>query len=446
MTLVPAFLFTAVAAASLVLPRAPWDTTPQQAACRDVQECRQLATDALERGEFEAFHDFAWRAVQKGPRNDPALMYLLARAQSLSGRPHDALVMLRRLAAMGVATDAAMNDDFRRVRALPAWAELQGEIPPTARLVTEAGGKAPSRSSNAETPVASTGVVPGRSSEPGVSGTDSARSEMLRFTLPQFTPAGLAYDAVSRRFIVGDRLARKLAVVDEFSTHVANLASAQGAGFRDVAALEIDPQEGTLWVVSGGDEQTALHKLQLVSGRSLGTYVVPESFGPTRLTDVAATPQRGVLALDAVGHRLFRLSAKRPSLELAANLADGRPSSVAPVSDAVVYVAHDGGLTRVDLGSRVLTEVKAAAPADLSGLARIRWHRGSLIAIQRAGEGYRAIRIALDRAGRRATGIDVLDGSLSTTDPTAATVSGGVLYYLASGEGSEMIVRRVSLR
>ena len=65
-------------------------------------ECRQLALDAAARQDYNAFHDLAWRTLQAGPKNDPALMTMLARAQSLSGRPHDALVMLQRLAAMGV--------------------------------------------------------------------------------------------------------------------------------------------------------------------------------------------------------------------------------------------------------------------------------------------------------------------------------------------------------
>ena len=81
--------------------------------------------DAAARQDYNAFHDLAWRTLQAGPKNDPALMTMLARAQSLSGRPHDALVMLQRLAAMGVATDAATSDDFSGVRALPGWAELE---------------------------------------------------------------------------------------------------------------------------------------------------------------------------------------------------------------------------------------------------------------------------------------------------------------------------------
>src|SRR5262245_60352673 len=90
--------------------------------CAPWQACRQLAVDAADRGDFETFHTIAWRAVQTGPRNDPELMYLLARAQSLSGRPHDALVMLRRLAERGIARlEAETLEDFRRVRNLPEW-------------------------------------------------------------------------------------------------------------------------------------------------------------------------------------------------------------------------------------------------------------------------------------------------------------------------------------
>src|SRR6266849_8136871 len=76
--------------------------SPRDGGCTEWRDCRQLALAAADRGEYETFHDLAWRAVQTGPPKDPALMLLLARAQALSGRPHDALVMIQRLAEMGV--------------------------------------------------------------------------------------------------------------------------------------------------------------------------------------------------------------------------------------------------------------------------------------------------------------------------------------------------------
>jgi hypothetical protein len=424
-------LFGLLLAASIQVPAPAQDANPQRGECREWQQCRQLANDAAARQDFEAFHDLAWRAVQTGPKNDPDLMYLLARAQSLSGRPDDAFVMLRRLAALGVPNGAATSDDFVRVRALARWAELEGKVP----------------AASAHAPGATNTNAPEAGRAGAVLAKPAATLDMLRFTIPPFSPAGLAYDGVSRRFIIGDRHARKLAVVDEFSQHVANLAGAQATGFGEIAALEIDPQDGTLWVVSADDRQTALHKLQLVSARSLATYAAGESLGPARFADVAVTSDSAVFALDSARHRVFRLRPKAPSLEVAVTLPDNGPSSMAPASEGLLYVANDGGVTRVDLSSHTTVPLKAETGVDLTGIKRLRWNRGALIAIQRSGgEGYRAIRIALDRAGRTATKIEILDAALPTSDPTAATVAGGVLYYLVSGPGAEMVVRRVVLR
>lgn len=424
---------TPLAAALLVFSLHTQDQPPR-ADCREWHECRQMALEAAERGEYERFHDLAWRAIQTGPKNDPALMYLLARAQSLSGRPADALVILQRLADMGVPTDAATNDDFRRVRALPGWPGKSDEVLGPAKA-DPTGKRKPD----------STGIS----------------FDATRFATMPFTPAGLAYDSVSRRFIVGDRRARRLAVVDEFSQHVANLASAQSAGFGDIVALEIDSRQGDLWVVSANRPQSpsldargtsidaardTLHKLQLISGRALASYVPAERFGDVELVDVATTPDTGVLVLDRAGHRIFRLRPKASALELALTLPDNQPASIAPAAEGIVYVAHASGVSRVDLASRAVSEVRPAKGGDLSGITRVRWHKGSLIAVQQTGSGtFRAVRIELDRQSHVAA-IHPLDASLSTIAPTAATVSGGVLYYLASTDGSEMTVRKVILK
>src|SRR3990170_963335 len=119
MAFFPAALCGFLLTALFQLPPAPFqDPSPPRVDCHEWRHCRQLANDAAARKDFETFHDLAWRTLQTGPKNDPELMYLLARAQSLSGRPHDALVMLQRLAQLGVPTDAATSDDFRRVRSL----------------------------------------------------------------------------------------------------------------------------------------------------------------------------------------------------------------------------------------------------------------------------------------------------------------------------------------
>src|SRR5690242_18115933 len=92
----PTVLVAAAALHSFLLLQSP------PASCADAATCKQAALEAAGRQDYEAFHDLAWRAAQKSRPNDAELMYLLARAQSLSGRPGDALVMLRRLTQMGI--------------------------------------------------------------------------------------------------------------------------------------------------------------------------------------------------------------------------------------------------------------------------------------------------------------------------------------------------------
>lgn len=384
--------------------------------CTEWHACRDLAVAAASREDYEAFHDLAWRAVQQGPKNDQALLLLLARAQSLSGRPGDALVMLARLADLGVATDAATNPDFRRVRALPGWPDLERR---TATVETA--------------PKARGADVAPPSAEP---------AEAVRFPSAGLAPDGLAYDGVSRRFLIADRAARKLAVVDEFSQHVATLAGAQAA-FGDIEALEIDPRAGDLWVVSsepaaaGG--ATTLHKLQLVSGRVLSTFTVPPPLAPAHFVDVAVAAGSTILVLDA-GGRIFRL--KGGALELAA-LAPPNATSLAPTDNGSVYVSTHEGLVRVEVATRSAIPLFASEGADLSGLSCLRWYRGTLIAVQRLDTGLRIVRLRLGRGGRVVTALETID----TIDAPAGAIaiSGNTLYYFASKGGGKVVLKRVAL-
>ena len=436
-----------------------------------------MALQAAERQDFEAFHDLAWRAVRKGPPRDPDLMQMLARAQSLSGRPLDALVMLQRLLELGVTTDAATSDDFRRVRALPAWADFEARAgaaasagPPAApapdpapvRPTPPVPATRPGRPARADAG-ANVATVPGAAS-PAPAAPRGDAADALRFTTLSFTPAGLAYDRVSNRFIVGDYDARKLTVVDEASQRVANLAGAQSAGFGSIAALEIDAREGDLWVVSspvadaappsgdGSPPAAILHKLQLISGRVLYAVPLEPGFGEARFTDIAMTPGSSALVLDAAGRRVFVAPPRSRRLALALQLEVEEPSSLAPESDRVIYIAHRDGVLRADLGARSVRPLAGAATINLAGFSRVRWHRRTLIGVQAAEDGtHQIVRLKLDKSGLRVTGVDVLDRSLRMRDPTAAALSGDSFFYLSAaragepGMQAETIIRRVTV-
>jgi hypothetical protein len=385
------------------------------ATCRDVADCRAEAQAAAARGDYEVFHDLAWRAVQKGKPNDPDLMILLARAQSLSGRPGDALVMLGRIADLGVTTDLLTNDDFRFVRFLPGWPALE------ARLTG--------------TPAPSTPAAPG--GPPAPPAPDS-----LKFDAPGLNPRGLAHDAVSRRFVLGDRAAHRLLIVDEVSRHVVNYVSAASAGFyEDLTAFTIDARRGDLWVVSVNGEPdaslSALHKLQLVSGRTLLEARTPETARPVRFVDVTVTPDGTVYALDGIDARIFRLRPGARALEPVMRLDARRPTALTAADDRTLYVAADKGLVRVDVAARSATPVKSVE--ELTDFESLSWRGGSLIGVERVAASSLIVRIALDAAGVRAQPRHVLAAS---PDPTVGALAADAYYYVASPG----VIRRIALK
>jgi hypothetical protein len=84
---------------------------------------------------------------------------------------------------------------------------------------------------------------------------------------------------------------------------------------------------------------------------------------------------------------------------------------------------------------------------DLSGVRWLRWHRGSLVAVQGIATGsYRLIRIRLDDSGRRARAVDVLDGDVALAGATAASLSGSVVFYLSRAAGDQLEVKRLTLK
>ena len=461
-----------LAGAPLGEPSQASGAAPQTGDCTDWRDCRQRALDAAERGDYEAFHNLAWRAVQTGPARNPDLMYQLARAQCLSGRPHDSLVMLRRLAEMGIATDASTNEDFRLMRELPGWTEVEELID----RVRNAGGVPLANPSPTPPPPVPVGANETRAptAAPGVKsaapvGTESARfkparvEEALRFTAERFQPGGLAHDVVSGRFLFGDLHGRKLMIVAEGSTYTVDMVRSDSAGFHDVMAIEIDPRRGDLWVASAVKDggAGAIHKLQLISGRPLKTFPAPSELEPVKFSDLAVSPAGAVFVLESLRGQVLVLRPGGTGLEPLARVdALGPVSLTAAGDEGVTYVAHREGISRIDPKTRTPTAVTARKGLDLGHFERIRWHKNRLVGVQAAADGSRRIvRLELNASGKSVTAATIIDASLPAgLEPTFVALSNDSLAYLTESDASagqppsaqparlEFVVRRIPLQ
>ena len=204
-------------------------------------------------------------------------------------------------------------------------------------------------------------------------------------------------------------------MIDEVSHNLVNYVSAASAGFyKDLTSFTLDARRGDLWVVSvneGGESgaASALHKLQLVSGRGLLEARTPPAVSPVRFVDVTVAPDGTVYALDAVESRIFRLRPGARALELVMRLQAPQPTALTAVDDRVLYVAAEKGLVRVDLGARSAAPVKSVE--ELTRFESLSWRAGSLVGVQRVAESFLIVRIVLDAAGTRAQPRHVLAAS-----------------------------------
>ena len=449
--------------------------------CTSAADCRAQTEAAIAQSDYERAHDLAWRAMQTGTRNDPALMYLLARAQALSGRPDDALVMLRRLAEMGVAVDAS-TDDFRRTRDLAGWPAVGTLIariadptaPPVPAAVattplaprpaseaalipsrpTRAARAAPTALTAPATAVAPPAPKPVTAGAPAGPVGPLAIEPAGSFFSTEFAPGGLACDAVSRRFVFGDRLGRKLRIVAEGADTSIDLTREASAGFLDVMALDIDATRGDLWVASAEADGSiaTLHKLQLISGRALARYDVPADLAPARPIDLAVSASGTVLVLDALRNRVFVLRPGAAALEGAISLRDEAPASLALGSrDGIGYVAHRDGISRFDLRTRTITQLGGPAGGNLRGIDRLRRYGRELIGVQAMPDGSkRLVRLALDAQGLAITRLEVVDVALPAVGPpTLTAVCDDTVALLVGGAAdrpaNEWTFRRIRL-
>lgn len=428
--------------------------------CTRSEECQQLALESAAREEFETFHELAWRAVQTGKKNDPELMFLLARAQSLSGRPDDALVMLTRLADRGIFhPEAETLADFNRMRDMAGWPKLLERMRVAASTIPPVSSPAevPSTpSSPPPTPPAPVAPAPrsASASTRSIASAPEERKEISPTVVPVDgiiavpttvgTPVGMAYDRVSARMIVADDSSATLKVISESSGNAVDLVSRGWGGGYHTNALVIDSKRGDLWVVGGRTADaphSIVHRLQLISGRLLYSVPPPEDAGETQFTAVALS-SASVFVLDAEGGRIFELAPAGKTLRLRSTLPIHNLTGLTLANDAVAYVSHAGGILRVDLATKRSESVKSSPGIALDGIEWIGYFENSLLAVQRANDGaMAAVRLRFDRSGHTVTAVDAFGAAAAKS----ATLLGDTFFFVSpSPEGTS--VARVKLR
>ena len=244
---------------------------------------------------------------------------------------------------------------------------------------------------------------------------------------------------MSRRFLFGDVLGRRVIVLGEGSDTTVDLVRAAGAQFLDVTAFEIDAKRGDLWVASTArdGDAGAIHRLQLISGRAIAIVESPSEFQAVRLIDLSIAANGTILVLDGAAPRVIGLRSGAKTLEQLMPLDVVAPASIAAAGDErTAYVAHRDGIVRLDLQLRSAAPVTAPDGIALGGFEWIRWHRNALVGVQVLPDGIPARRPPATESEPRVTDAMAIEAPLgSEWGSTFATISGDDVYYLVTQQG-----------
>jgi hypothetical protein len=169
---------------------------------------------------------------------------------------------------------------------------------------------------------------------------------------------------VSRRFIIADRDAKRIAIVDEHSGQVSTLIGGQGS-LGEIGGIGIDTTQGDLWAVSSAGGAATLHKVQLISGRVLST--TPVKALPDAVVGVTFVRGTGLVAADARGN-LWRVPPSGRAEKLGA--LEYVPRALASDAKGTLYVAAGGprlGVFSVATSLRRtgVLELEEGIPADV---------------------------------------------------------------------------------
>jgi sugar lactone lactonase YvrE len=373
-----------------------------QATRDEIRREREAARAAHEKKDYEAFRTHSVRIAELAPRSVGAL-YNVACAEALLGKAQASADVLLRLAAMGVAPNAAQDPDFSAVAEAPTV---------TAAFARLAENRKPIERST------------------------------VAFTLLEkgLLTEGVAYDPKTEAFFVSSVRKRKI-VRRDAKGGVKDFVPSGQDGIFSAVALAVDAKRRALWVSSGATEAMAgfeksQDRLSFVLEYDIDTGRLRRKIPPPEgafLSDLTLGPNGELVVSDPYSGRLYLLENGAFRL-LVGDGPIGSAQGLAFAPDGRLYVAdYVQGPVRVDVKTGTAKLLDAPADAAVTGIDGLVWYDGSLVGIQNGIEPHRAVRLSLE--GDRVTKVTVLDRAHSRYDePTLGVVVGDALYYVANSQ------------
>ncbi len=367
----------------------------------------------LARGDTAAYLTETRQAYAIAPLVPP-VAYHHARAHALGGSRDSATLLLGRLATQGAVAvlDAGEDSAFAALRQTPAWRPIAAGIERTR--------------------------VPVATSRPA-----------FELAERDLTAEGTAWDARMRTLFLSSLYKRKIVAVAADGMPRDFVPSGRD-GLGPVVGLEVDAGRRGLWAASMVLREAnipladttflgngLLFHYDVDTGRLRRRYVLPPAGGVRHgFNDLTVMPNGDVYITDSQAGAIYRLPAGRDRLiEVLPPSTYTFPNGITRSDDgALVFVAHAGGIDRIEAASGRRTLLASPDTLNLGSIDGLAYYRKSLIAHQ-PGWFQRVIRVQLDAKQEGVASWETIERNHPRfAQPTTGEVAGSEYYYIANAQ------------
>lgn len=358
---------------------------------------------AYENAEYQGFYEAFKRANEIRPGN-PTLIYNLACASALTGKPDHAFARLKEFLLMNATHEISTDKDFKSLWDDPRFLELL---------------------------------------ELQIDLTDTIRTSQQAFTLnaPGFHPESITYYGKDNNFFFGDIRSRRIMNADLEGT-LSEWIPTQEHMYA-VMGIVIDASDDELWAVTAALPEMVGYIDSLHSGKSslfvfdIATKAVKAQwlFDQKVLGGITQGPKGHVLISDLKRNQIWEISGldKDPTLykDLSGHFFNLQGMTFNKEGSKLYLSDYITGLYYLDVELE-LHPMRPPKNVSYKGIDGLYFHEGKLFATQNGTRPMRFYRFHLNRTGTAIKSAELIDQAGILNEPTTGTFTRDQFLFIAN--------------
>jgi len=257
---------------------------------------------------------------------------------------------------------------------------------------------------------------------------------------------GIEYDATHHTFYLGSIHQRKIIKVRPDGS-VVDFCPPAFEGMTSLFGIKVDAKRDLLWACASPMEEmenydssarSAVYQFELSTGKLSHKYQVALNKNNCVFGDLISSKSGKVFISDSKNNDIYTINEKTNQIEPYYSSSEfWNIQGMAFSSDERFLFMADyvKGIYRLDVKTRLLTEVRTNADVSLKGIDGIYFYRNSLIAIQNGVTPLRSTRYFLNNELTEITGFEIIDRNHPAFgEPTLGVIDGATFYYIANSQ------------